>query len=79
MALGARDRHREKQTEITHLLYAPEFDRQYSAATRRRALALTREAASAVGLPLIPIVHNGAICWTVSSTGNFLMAVCWRE
>ena len=54
-----RDRHHEKQTEITHLLYAPDFDRQYSAATRRRALALTREAASSVGLPLIPIFHNG--------------------
>ena len=44
---------------LTHLLYAPDLDRQYSPPTRRRALALTREAAACLGLPLIPVSHNG--------------------
>jgi hypothetical protein len=44
---------------LTHLLYAADLDRQYSPPTRRRALALTREAAACLGLPLIPVSHNG--------------------
>jgi len=43
---------------ITHLIYAPDFDRQYSAGTRRRALELTREAGRSLGLPLIPTSCN---------------------
>jgi hypothetical protein len=54
-----RDRTGEKRGKVSHLLYTPAFDRQYSAATRRRALALTREAADQLGLPLIKISHNG--------------------
>ena len=49
----------ELPKQLTHLLYAPDFDRQYSPGTRRRALALTREAAGCLGLPLIAISHNG--------------------
>jgi hypothetical protein len=54
-----RDRADEHPGQLTHLLYAPDFDRQYSPGTRRRALELTREAAGCIGLPLIPISHNG--------------------
>jgi len=56
-------------------LYAPDFDRQYSPATRRRALGLTREAAGCMGLPLICISHNGRdlldrfINWELSHGG----------
>src|SRR5271157_106852 len=54
-----RDRADEHPRQITHLLYSPDLDRQYSPGTRRRALELTREAAGCMGLPLIPISHNG--------------------
>ena len=54
-----RDRTDEQPGHLTHLLYAPDFDRQYSPATRRRALELTREAAGCIGLPLIRVSHNG--------------------
>jgi hypothetical protein len=54
-----RDRTDREPGHVTHLLYAPDFDRQYSPATRRRALGLTREAAGCMDLPLIPISHNG--------------------
>jgi hypothetical protein len=53
-----RERDDEESGRLTHLLYAPDFDRQYSPATRRRAFALTREAADGLGLPLIAISHN---------------------
>ncbi len=53
-----RDRSGERPGHLTHLLYAPDFDRQYSPATRRRALALTREAADHIGLPLVAVSHN---------------------
>ena len=42
-----------------HFLYAPDLDRQYSPPTRRRAYRATREAAAGLGLPLIPVSHNG--------------------
>ncbi len=54
-----RNRTEEQPGPVTHLLYAADFDRQYSPATRRRALRLTREAAHCLGLPLVPISHNG--------------------
>src|SRR5271157_2900774 len=37
-----RDRINEQPGHLTHLLYAPDFDGQYSPATRRRAIALAR-------------------------------------
>jgi hypothetical protein len=54
-----RNRTEEQPGPVTHLLYAADFERQYSPATRRRALRLTREAAHCLGLPLLPISHNG--------------------
>ena len=54
-----RDRTEEQPGPVTHLLYAADFDRQYSPATRRRAVRLTREAAQCLGVPLVPISHNG--------------------
>ncbi len=54
-----RDRPRDGPGHLTHLLYAPDLDRQYSPASRRRALELTREAAGCIGLPLICVSHNG--------------------
>ena len=44
---------------LSHLLYAPDLDCQYTPPSRRRALRLTREAAASINLPLIPISHNG--------------------
>jgi hypothetical protein len=44
---------------LSHLLYAPDLDRHFTPPTRRRALGLTREAASCLGVPLVPISHNG--------------------
>ncbi len=54
-----RDRTGEPSGHLTQLLYAPDFDRQYSLATRRRAFLATREAADGIGLPLIRVSHNG--------------------
>jgi hypothetical protein len=54
-----RDRSRERPGHLTHLLYAPDLDCQYTPATRRRALELTREAAGGIGLPLVAVSHNG--------------------
>ena len=54
-----RDRTGQHPGPVTHLLYAADFDRQYSPATRRKALRLTREAAECLGLPLAPVSHNG--------------------
>ncbi len=54
-----RDRASEHPSHLSHLLYAPDLDRHYSPATRRRSLELTREAAARIGLPLVPISHNG--------------------
>jgi hypothetical protein len=56
-----RNRADEQPDHFTHLLYAPDLDRQYSPPTRRRSLALTREAAACLRLPLIPVSHNGRI------------------
>jgi hypothetical protein len=53
-----RARADEHPGHLSHLLYAPDLDRQYSPATRRRAVLLTREAAGCIGLPLIPISNN---------------------
>lgn len=53
-----RDRTGKHPAHVTHLLYAPDLDRQYSQGTRRRALERTREAADRLSLPLIPVSHN---------------------
>lgn len=45
--------------QITHLLYAADFDHQYTASTRTLAVRATQEAADRLGLPLVPINHNG--------------------
>jgi hypothetical protein len=54
-----RDRSLENPGRITHLIYAPDFDRQYGPGSRRRAFELTQEAAGCLGLPLIRVSHNG--------------------
>ena len=54
-----RDRALEVPGRISHLLYVPDFDRQYRPGTRHRALELTRDSAARLGLPLITISHNG--------------------
>src|SRR5262249_31700333 len=43
---------------ITHLLYVPDLDRQYSPENRAKATKLTREAAAWLGYPLVTISTN---------------------
>jgi hypothetical protein len=70
-----RDRTTEQPGRLTHLLYVPDFDTQYSPGTRRHAVAATREAARYLGLPLLCISHNGRelldkfINWELSHGG----------
>jgi hypothetical protein len=60
---------------ISHLLYAPDLDRQYTPPLRQRALRLTREAAACIDLPLISISFNGRalldrfVSWELSHGG----------
>jgi hypothetical protein len=43
---------------ITHLLYVPDFDKQFCPANRARAVKRTREAAAWLGLPLVAASTN---------------------
>jgi len=45
---------------LTRLLYVPGFDRHYSAPRRREAIRRTREAADALGLPLLVVLEHDA-------------------
>jgi len=45
---------------LTRLLYVPAFDRHYSAPRRREAVRRTREAADALGLPLLVVLEHDA-------------------
>ncbi len=54
-----RDHSGAAEGKVSHLIYSPDLDGHYSQPTRRRALEATQAAAEVLGLPLIPISHNG--------------------